>query len=521
MAENSALSSALIVGNNPMPLQTAPIEFLGDWRESSPEQAAVVIERLRDACLTGIDLLSDRQPDRLRVQSSISGMPHVWLDFQNLTTATVVVDGSGCNWCRLAYQLGHELGHVVCNSWQADALPLKPSQWMEESVAEAFALRGLARLADRWEQQAVLAEYPDYAKHLRRYRELTIARYRSGSGSDTLHRWFGTKRVELENDIGGRITQGPVLLMILAELDRDIECVADLGALNRWPSRAAAPIEDYLRFWQESCVELCTPGRLPRRIKDVLFFDEPAPLVYRRPVQPSWQQPSRGEVCQQVVRIDDIVALDHPVRSVWRFSDSLDLGFLANAPGGPAKPSPALMFSIWLWATAEGIGSARHIARLCEQNLVYRWLCGGVLVDHQMLVEVRTASQRRFDGLLAHSLAVLVQERILTTELMPVAALKNLGLLERSTPQERLKVFAAAASTRVQQLRKELDRDDPVADERRTRAIAYSAVQGQQERVTVALGWMKEIDGDDDGSAPSESRTPRRRDKGHRRRTGH
>src|SRR5262249_18460865 len=160
---------------------------------------------------------------------------------------------------------------------------------------------------------AVLAEYPDYAKHLRRYRELTIAPYRSGSSRDALHQWFGAKRVELENGISGRIATGPVLLMILGELDRDIGCVADLGALNRWPSRAAAPIEDYLRLWEESCAELRTPGRLPRRLKDVLFFDAPAPLVYRRPVQPALQNPNRYEVCQQMVRIDDLVALNHPV----------------------------------------------------------------------------------------------------------------------------------------------------------------------------------------------------------------
>jgi hypothetical protein len=143
---------------------------------------------------------------------------------------------------------------------------------MEESLAEAFTLRGLARLADSWEQKAVLAEYPDYAKHLRRYRELTVASYRCGSSPDALHQWFGTKRIELENWIGGRIAHGPVLLMILGELDRDVGCVADLGALNRWPSRAAAPIEDYLRLWEESCAELRTPGSLPRRLKDVLFL---------------------------------------------------------------------------------------------------------------------------------------------------------------------------------------------------------------------------------------------------------
>jgi len=308
-----------------------------------------------------------------------------------------------------------------------------------------------------------------------------------------------------------------VMLMILGELDRDIGCVADLGALNRWPSRAAAPIDDYLRLWEESCAELSAPGRLPRRIKEMLFFDEPAPLVYRRPAQPplpALQQPNRWEASQQVVWLDALVALDHPVRSVWRFSESLDLGFLTDAASGPAKPSPALIFSIWLWAAAEGIGSAGQIARLCEQDIVYRWLCGKVSIDRQTLVEVRTAYQSRFERLLSYSLAALVQERILTTGVMPIAA------LDRSTPRERFNALAAAAYTRVQQLREMMDRDDPVADEYHRRAIVNSALQETEARVAVALGWMKEIEGDDDDRASSQRRARRRRDQGRSRSSG-
>ena len=114
-----------------------------------------------------------RQPDRLKVEGRVSVVPHIWLDGTNPTTASVIIDGSGRNWCRLSYQLGHELGHVLCNSWQANALPLRPTQWLEEILAEAFSLRGLARLADSWSEDPVLRDYPDYAKHLRRYRELT------------------------------------------------------------------------------------------------------------------------------------------------------------------------------------------------------------------------------------------------------------------------------------------------------------------------------------------------------------
>ena len=36
----------------------------------------------------------------------------------------------------LAYQFGHELGHVTANSWQPRGKPQLPSQWLEEAPVE-------------------------------------------------------------------------------------------------------------------------------------------------------------------------------------------------------------------------------------------------------------------------------------------------------------------------------------------------------------------------------------------------
>jgi hypothetical protein len=62
-----------------MTLLSAPIELTGDWGASSPEDALVVLSRMRDVCLTGLSLLADDQPATLRVESRASGPPHVWL----------------------------------------------------------------------------------------------------------------------------------------------------------------------------------------------------------------------------------------------------------------------------------------------------------------------------------------------------------------------------------------------------------------------------------------------------------
>jgi len=49
---------------------------------------------------------------------------------------------------------------------------------------------------------------------------------------------------------------------------------------------------------------------------------------------------------------------------------------------------PALMVALWLWATAEGVGSARQLERLCAEHLAYRLLCGGVEIDHRALSSI-------------------------------------------------------------------------------------------------------------------------------------
>jgi hypothetical protein len=135
-----------------MTLLSAPLQLGGDWGGSAPGDALAVIARMREVSLSGVRLLSDRQPAKLRVDDHATGPPHIWLHDDNPDTAWIVVNIGARDWCKLAYQFGHELGHVVCNSWWRDARPRQPCQWLEEAMVEAFSLRGLSLLADSWER---------------------------------------------------------------------------------------------------------------------------------------------------------------------------------------------------------------------------------------------------------------------------------------------------------------------------------------------------------------------------------
>ena len=107
-------------------LLSAPMELAGDWGRMLPYAADQVVELMRHSCLDGVRLLSDRQPTRLRVDEHASGPPAVWLHPDGSSTAWIIVDIGQRAWSQLAYQFGHELGHVMANSWQPHAKPAAP-----------------------------------------------------------------------------------------------------------------------------------------------------------------------------------------------------------------------------------------------------------------------------------------------------------------------------------------------------------------------------------------------------------
>jgi len=249
-----------------MSLLNAPLELGGVWTSSPPDAVTRVLTRMREVCLSGLKLISDRQPARLRVDNHAEGRPAVWLHADRTSTAWVIVDIGPRDWCKLCYQFGHELGHVLCNSWDAGAKPGPPSQWLEEAMVEAFSIRGLGLLATSWQRNPPFAGDAGFATAIRQYRANLIDQYNKPVVPD-LAAWFRAKRSALESS--GGAPEGAAVLGILAVLEADKACVEDLGAVNRWPSRSHVPVEQYLSLWETSCKEVNAPGRLPARLRDL------------------------------------------------------------------------------------------------------------------------------------------------------------------------------------------------------------------------------------------------------------
>jgi hypothetical protein len=253
-------------------LLSAPIELAGDWGHMLPRSADRVVERMRNACLDDVRLLSDRQPTRLRVEEHTSGPPAVWLHPDGSSMAWVIVDVGERDWSKLAYQFGHELGHVLANSWQAHAKPMPPCQWIEEALVEAFSIRGLRRLAESWQRNPPFAGDNEFGNAIADYRQNIIWRYaklaeEQGIARDP-GRWFADHRGEIELPGLNPFAQA-ASLTILDEYERRPSCVEAVGVLNRWPGRSGVPVDDYFREWRASCVELGASPLLPNNLGEL------------------------------------------------------------------------------------------------------------------------------------------------------------------------------------------------------------------------------------------------------------
>lgn len=251
------------------PILLNPIDVKGEWHAPSPS-AALVVGRMREACCSGFRLLSDRQPRKLVVEARSSGPPAVWLHQDQKETAIIFVDVGERAWTQLAYQFGHELGHVISNSWDSQAKPTAPCQWVEELVVESFSLRGLAILATTWEENPPFPGDANYGKDISRYREDAISQYHelaSSQGIDDSKSWFDRNRQALEDFVGLSDYAKAAVSLLLPALMKNPLLLEDVGALNLWPERTALPLDEYLIRWRLSCKRLGSAGLLPEFIR--------------------------------------------------------------------------------------------------------------------------------------------------------------------------------------------------------------------------------------------------------------
>ena len=110
------------------------------------------------------------------------------------------------------------------------------------------------------------------------------------------------------------------------------------------------------------------------------------------------------------------------MRAVWALVQRWDLTrFLQTIRARGARPGraatdPQLLIALWLYATIEGVGCGRELAKLCVESDPYKWLRGGVSLNYHTLNDFRVGHEEALDDLLTQMIAVLTEAQIVSVE---------------------------------------------------------------------------------------------------------
>lgn len=214
-----------------------------------------------------------------------------------------------------------------------------------------------------------------------------------------------------------------------------------------------------------------------------------------------------------LIDLEALLASDHRARIVVSFVDSLDLSPLYEAiksregePGRP-PPDPAVVLALWLYATIEGVGSARQLERLARSDLAYRWIAGGVPLNYHGLADFRVAHLAVLDRLLTESVTALIAAGVVSLTEIIVDGTKVRANASRDSFKtgSKLSRIEAAVEQRLATLKTEIERD-PESSSRRKRAAQERAAREVKERTERARNVLDKVRAEKDQRAKTHPR---------------
>lgn len=215
---------------------------------------------------------------------------------------------------------------------------------------------------------------------------------------------------------------------------------------------------------------------------------------------PRLRTANRNQIELRPCDLESLLPPDHCARSIWSVVEQLDLSaFYAaiaarGSRAGRSATDPKILVTLWLYATKEGLGNAREMARLCECHDAYRWICGGVPVNHHTLSDFRTEHVEALDGLMTQVLAVLLHQGVVTLERvaqdgMRVRASASSASFRR---EPSLKECLADAEAQVAQVKQQAE-SDAEGSSSRQRAAQARAAREREQRVQQALAELPKV----------------------------
>ena len=190
------------------------------------------------------------------------------------------------------------------------------------------------------------------------------------------------------------------------------------------------------------------------------------------------------------VTIDDLLPPDHQARDMVAYVQALDLSeYLAAIRAvegnvGRDATDPAVLLALWMLAVADGVGSARRLARLTIEHAAYRWIAGGVTLCHRVLSAFRSNHGELFERLMMKHVGALMQQGLVTLQSVAqdglrVRASAGAGSFHR---ERSIDECMRLVHEQLEELKRH-DDDDPDGPDRRARAAEERRAKDRFDRL--------------------------------------
>jgi transposase len=205
-------------------------------------------------------------------------------------------------------------------------------------------------------------------------------------------------------------------------------------------------------------------------MSDALFPDlDPTPAE-SRPVAdtaPRYKPIDRRQLAFRVTDLEALLPEGHRARLVWQAVEQLPLEKFREdvraREGRPGRPAidPRVLVALWLFATIQGVGSARRLNDLCEEHDAYRWLCAGEPVNYHTLSDFRVDHREALDELLTATIAVLMHHHVVRVHRVAQDGIRVRASAGAASFRRRrtLEECLAAAREQVANTARQIDQD--------------------------------------------------------------
>jgi len=211
---------------------------------------------------------------------------------------------------------------------------------------------------------------------------------------------------------------------------------------------------------------------------------------------------NRRQMVMRAIDVERLIEEDHPARALWVLVGRLDLsGYYAGIAAvegrqGRDHTDPQVLISLWLYAYSRGISSAREVARRCEYEPAFAWLCGLEPISHRTLSGFRSGHAAALQDLFVQVLGMLSAEGLITLERVTLDGTKVKANAGGNTfrRQEKLAAHLELACEQVRLMEEEAAQEEQMA--RRQVAARRRAARQRQSRLEAALHEVERLQGE-------------------------